>query len=112
MLNRQDNELVCRIGPGTPMGSLMREYWIPVLQSEDLPQPDTDPLRVRLLGEDLIAFRDTNGAVGLLAHHCPAPRGVAVLRPQRGSRPALRLSRLEIRRQRQVHRHAQRTCRK
>ncbi|HEV7661884.1 MAG TPA: Rieske 2Fe-2S domain-containing protein [Chloroflexota bacterium] len=71
MLNREDNELVCRVGPGTPMGSLMREYWIPVLQSEDLPQPDSDPLRIRLLGEDLIAFRDTNGAIGLLANNCP-----------------------------------------
>lgn len=71
MLSKDDNELVCRIGPGTPMGNLMREYWIPVLQSEDLPEPDSDPLRVRLLGEDLVAFRDTNRAVGLLAHNCP-----------------------------------------
>jgi phthalate 4,5-dioxygenase len=71
MLSREDNELVCRVGPGTPMGNLMREYWIPALQSEDLPSADGDPLRVRLLGEDLIAFRDTSGAVGLLAHNCP-----------------------------------------
>jgi nitrite reductase/ring-hydroxylating ferredoxin subunit len=53
------------------MGALMREYWIPVLQSEDLATADGDPLRVRLLGEDLIAFRDTSGKVGLLAHNCP-----------------------------------------
>jgi len=53
------------------MGTLMREYWIPVLQSEDLPTGDGDPLRVRLLGEDLLAFRDTRGKVGLLAHNCP-----------------------------------------
>jgi phenylpropionate dioxygenase-like ring-hydroxylating dioxygenase large terminal subunit len=71
MLGHEENELVCRVGPGTPMGGLMREYWIPVLQSEDLAAPDGDPLRVRLLGEDLIAFRDTRGAVGLLAHNCP-----------------------------------------
>jgi len=71
MLSREDNELVCRVGPGTPMGNLMREYWIPMLQSEDLASPDGDPLRVRLLGEDLIAFRDTSGAIGLLAHNCP-----------------------------------------
>jgi phthalate 4,5-dioxygenase len=71
MLNKEDNELVCRVGPGTPMGNFMREYWIPVLQSEDLARPDSDPLRVRLLGEDLVAFRDTSGAVGLLAHNCP-----------------------------------------
>ena len=71
MLNKEDNELVCQVGPGTPMGNLMREYWIPALQSEDLPQPDGDPMRMRLLGEDLIAFRDTNGSVGLLANNCP-----------------------------------------
>ncbi|MBV9581270.1 MAG: Rieske 2Fe-2S domain-containing protein [Chloroflexi bacterium] len=71
MLSHEDNELVCRVGPGTPMGRLMREYWIPILQSEDLAAPDGDPLRVRLLGEDLIAFRATDGNVGLLAHNCP-----------------------------------------
>jgi phenylpropionate dioxygenase-like ring-hydroxylating dioxygenase large terminal subunit len=71
MLNTEDNELVCRVGPGTPMGSLMREYWIPLFQSDDIPAPDGDPQRVRLLGEDLIAFRDTAGQVGLLAHNCP-----------------------------------------
>jgi nitrite reductase/ring-hydroxylating ferredoxin subunit len=52
------------------MGNLMRAYWIPVLQTEDL-GPDGDPLRVRLLGENLIAFRDTNGRVGLIQNHCP-----------------------------------------
>ena len=71
MLSREENELVCRVGPGTPMGSLMREYWIPVLQSEDLAHKDGDPQRVRLLGEELIAFRDSAGAVGLVAHNCP-----------------------------------------
>ena len=71
MLSRKDNELVCRVGPGTPMGKLMREYWIPLVQSDDLPLKDSDPLRVRLLGEDLVAFRDSSGAVGLLAHNCP-----------------------------------------
>jgi phthalate 4,5-dioxygenase len=71
MLNKEDNELLCRVGPGTPMGELMREFWIPVLQTEDLPHADSDPLRVKLLGEDLIAFRDTNGQVGLLANNCP-----------------------------------------
>jgi nitrite reductase/ring-hydroxylating ferredoxin subunit len=53
------------------MGTLMREYWIPMLQSSDLPSIDGDPLRIRLLGEDLIAFRDTSGSVGLLQHNCP-----------------------------------------
>ena len=71
MLSREENALVCQVGPGKPMGSLMREYWIPVLQSEDLPTPDGDPLRVRLLGEDLVAFRDSAGRVGLLQNNCP-----------------------------------------
>src|SRR5919205_829259 len=71
MLKQEDNELITRVGPGTPMGNFMREYWMPALLSSELPAPDSDPVRVLLLGEDLIAFRDTSGAVGLLAHNCP-----------------------------------------
>lgn len=65
-----DNDALTRVGPGTPMGDLMREYWIPVLESSDLPEPDGRIVRVRLLGEDLVAFRDSSGTVGLLAEHC------------------------------------------
>ena len=65
MLSREDNELVTRVGPGTPMGELMRQYWLPVLHSWEL-DPDGRPLRVRLLGEDLIAWRDTNGRPALI----------------------------------------------
>jgi len=71
MLKREDNELITRIGPGTPMGSTMRRYWMPALLASELPRPDSDPVRVGLLGEKLIAFRDTNGAVGLIADNCP-----------------------------------------
>jgi phthalate 4,5-dioxygenase oxygenase subunit len=71
MLSVQDNELMCRVGPGTPMGELMRQYWLPVLMSSELEQPDGPPLRVRLLGEDLIAFRSTSGEVGMLQNACP-----------------------------------------
>ncbi|HEU0166456.1 MAG TPA: Rieske 2Fe-2S domain-containing protein [Chloroflexota bacterium] len=71
MLSTEDNELLSRVGPGTPMGALIRRYWIPACLSTELPTPDSDPLRVRLLGENLIAFRDTNGQVGLLGNHCP-----------------------------------------
>jgi phenylpropionate dioxygenase-like ring-hydroxylating dioxygenase large terminal subunit len=71
MLTREENELVSRVGPGTPMGDLMRCYWLPALLSSELPSPDADPVRVVLLGEELIAFRDTAGRVGLLAHNCP-----------------------------------------
>ena len=71
MLSTEENELICRVGPGTPMGTLMREYWIPALLSSELPKPDSNPVRVMLLGEKLIAFRDTDGRVGLLNNFCP-----------------------------------------
>src|ERR1700730_13790698 len=71
MLKREENELITRVGPGTPMGNTMRRYWMPVLLSSELPNPDSDPVRVRLLGEDLIAFRDSNAKIGLLANNCP-----------------------------------------
>jgi len=53
------------------MGDLIRQYWVPAFMSSELPAPDGPPLRVRLLGENLIAFRTTSGKVGLLAHACP-----------------------------------------
>jgi len=53
------------------MGGFMRQYWIPALLSAELPAPDSDPIRVLLLGEQLIAFRDTLGKVGLLQNNCP-----------------------------------------
>jgi len=70
-LTREENDLLCRVGPGTPMGNLMREYWTPALLSSELTEPDGDPKRIKLLGEELIAFRDTNGQVGLIAQNCP-----------------------------------------
>ena len=70
MLSRQENELITRAMPGTPMGALMRRYWIPALLSNEIPEPDCPPVRVRLLGEDLVAIRDSKGRVGLLAEHC------------------------------------------
>ncbi|MBO0873601.1 MAG: Rieske 2Fe-2S domain-containing protein [Pseudonocardia sp.] len=71
MLSVQDNELLTRVGPGTPMGGLLRRYWTPALLCSELPAPDCDPVRVRLLGENLVAFRDTTGKVGLVAENCP-----------------------------------------
>ena len=70
MLTKEDNELLCRVGPGMPMGEVFRRYWLPAIRSVDLPDPDCPPMRVRLLGEDLVAFRDTNGRVGLLPENC------------------------------------------
>ncbi len=71
MLSIEDNELIARVGPGTPMGNLMRMYWVPALMSRELEAPDAAPMRLRLLGENLIAFRVTSGAVGIVADACP-----------------------------------------
>src|ERR671916_740852 len=71
MLSKEDNEYLCRIGPGTPMGNLMRQYWIPAIKSDELPQRDGAPLRVKLLGEELIGFRTSTGSVGLIQNNCP-----------------------------------------
>ena len=74
MLRKEDNEKLTRIGPGTPGGEFMRRYWQPAAMSSELPEKDGAPLRVRLLGEDLIAFRDSNGDVGLVDAYCPHRR--------------------------------------
>jgi phenylpropionate dioxygenase-like ring-hydroxylating dioxygenase large terminal subunit len=71
VLSREENELLARVGPGTPMGNLLRCFWQPFALSTELPHPDSDPIRVRLLGEDLVAFRDSRGVVGLVQNHCP-----------------------------------------
>lgn len=70
MLTREDNQRVTQVGPGTEMGQLMRLYWIPFLLSKDV-DVDGQTYKVRLLGEDLVAYRDTNGQVGLVDHACP-----------------------------------------
>ena len=69
-MTREQNEMLTRTGPGTAMGALFRRYWIPALLSEELPEPDCPPVRVKLLSERLIAFRDTQGRVGLLDEFC------------------------------------------
>lgn len=70
MLTHELNELVVRTGPGTPMGELLRRYWVPALLSTEVSEPDCPPVRVQLMGERLIAFRDTLGRVGLLDELC------------------------------------------
>jgi phthalate 4,5-dioxygenase len=70
MLSVKDNELITRVGPATAMGDLLRLYWIPFLFSWEV-EPDGRPERVRLLGEDLIAFRDSSGQIGLIQNNCP-----------------------------------------
>ena len=71
MLSHQLTQYITRSGAGTPMGNLLRRFWFPALVSSELPRPDCDPLRVRYLGEDLVAFRDTRGRVGMIQNNCP-----------------------------------------
>ena len=71
MLSREDNEAIVQVGPGTPMGELFRRYWTPALISEELPSPDCPPVRFKLLGEELVGFRDSNGRIGIMDAYCP-----------------------------------------
>ena len=71
MLSREENQILTQVGPGTAMGEVMRRYWMPALLSADIPTPDSAPVRVKLLGEELVAFRDTQGLIGLLDEFCP-----------------------------------------
>src|SRR3546814_11082602 len=70
MLSKADNELICRVGPDAPMGKAFRHYWLPVMLSSELPEPDSVPFPVEVCGERLVVFRDTKGALGALAEHC------------------------------------------
>ena len=74
MLTVEENERVTRVGPNTPGGKYLRRFWWPMCLSTELPERDGAPLRVRLLGEDLIAYRDTEGKVGLVDAYCPHRR--------------------------------------
>jgi len=74
MLRREENELLVHTGPGTPMGQYLRRFWTPVLLASELPGADCPPVRVRVLGERLIAFRDSEGRIGLLDEFCPHRR--------------------------------------
>src|SRR5919197_1494243 len=71
MLSKADNELLCHTDAGTPMGELFRRFWLPALLPSELPHPDCDPIRFRILGEDLVAFRDSNGTPAFIAQNCP-----------------------------------------
>ncbi len=76
MLTQEENKTLCRVGLGTPMGTLMREYWIPLCLSTEV-EADGPARKIRLLGEDLVAFRATDGVVGLIETNCPH-RGAAM----------------------------------
>ena len=70
MTTAAENKLLTETGPGTPMGELMRQYWILAAKSSEV-ESDGDPMRLMLLGEKLIAFRDSSGRVGVFDHRCP-----------------------------------------
>lgn len=71
MLTREQNEMLTRTGADAPMGQYFRRYWQPVALTEELAEPDGTPVRVTVMGEELVAFRDTAGRVGLIDAHCP-----------------------------------------
>jgi len=71
MLSREENELLTNVSDDAPMGAALRRYWFPALLSEELAEPDGTPIPVRLLGEDLVAWRDTAGRIGLMDERCP-----------------------------------------
>jgi phthalate 4,5-dioxygenase oxygenase subunit len=70
----EDNDLLCRVEGDAPMGQMMRRTWLPACLPEEVAEPDGKPVRVRLLGENLVFFRDTNGRVGALGEFCPHRR--------------------------------------
>ena len=86
MLTREENDLITQIGPGTVMGGLMREYWLPAMLSEELPRPDCPPVRVLLLGERLVGFRDNERPCRIDRSPVSSPRRGPLLRTQRGGR--------------------------
>ena len=70
MLSKEQNEILTRVGKGTPMGRMMRRYWHPIATSAELPEPDSDPIVRKLLGEKFVLFRDTAGQVAVMAEQC------------------------------------------
>src|SRR5512135_1040327 len=66
----KDTQILTHVGPGTPTGELFRQYWVPVLMSSEL-EAGGAPVRVKLLGEELVAFRTNAGVTGLMDHRCP-----------------------------------------
>lgn len=74
MISAEDNNLMCRVENGAPMGEIFRRHWIPACLSEEVEEPDGTPVKIRLLGEDLVVFRDSEGKLGILDEYCPHRR--------------------------------------
>src|SRR5258707_14078586 len=70
MMSREQNDQFSRVGPGTFMGKLLRRYWAPFLLASEIPEPDCPPVRVKLMGEDLVCFGDSKGKIGLIDEFC------------------------------------------
>ena len=71
MLTKEENELLCRVEGDAPLGQLLRRHWLPVCLSEEVAEPDGTPVKARVLGEDLVVFRDTQGRIGVMDERCP-----------------------------------------
>jgi phthalate 4,5-dioxygenase oxygenase subunit len=78
MLTKEENDLLCRVEGDAPMGQVMRRHWLPACMIEEVAEPDCDPIKVRLCGEDFVVFRDTNGQLGMLDEQCPHRRASLV----------------------------------
>ena len=78
MLTAEENDLLCRVEGDAPMARLMRAHWLPICMSEEVSEPDGTPLPARLLGEDLVVFRDSDGRLGVVGEHCPHRRASLV----------------------------------
>jgi phthalate 4,5-dioxygenase oxygenase subunit len=78
MLTAEESDLLCRVEGDAPMGRIMRRHWIPACMSEEVAEPDSAPVRSRLLGEDLVVFRDSDGRLGVLDEYCPHRRASLV----------------------------------
>jgi phthalate 4,5-dioxygenase len=74
MLSQEENDLLCRVEGAAPMGQIMRRHWLPACLSEEVAEPDGTPVRSRLVGQDLVVFRDTRGRLGILDEQCPHRR--------------------------------------
>jgi phthalate 4,5-dioxygenase len=78
MISKDENDLLCRVEGDAPMGQLFRKHWQPVCLLEEVSEPDGNPVRARLFGEDLVVFRDTDGRVGVMDEYCPHRRASLV----------------------------------
>jgi len=78
MLSPEENDLLCRVEGDAAMGALMRQHWQPICLAEEVSEPDGDPVAARILGEDLVVFRNTEGRVGVMDAYCPHRRAALV----------------------------------